>query len=163
MNLDVDDLRFITALDRAAQGTEAFDVVVSIGAIPDSRWVAHRIAPSRRILCASPAYLRQAPPLQIPVDLVQHACLVLRENAEDDGETIRQWCVAGKGIMLRSEWDVAEGLATGTLVPLLPHYRAPDADITALVPQSRIASTRARLFTTALKQAFRPRPPWRPA
>lgn len=172
-------------------GRDAFDVLVSIGEIPDSRWIAHRLAPNRRILCASPAYLRSAPAIESPADLVRHACLVLRENDEDvtlwrfarrenersdpdlqtvrihpamesnDGEVIREWCLSGRGIMMRSEWDVAASVAEGKLVALLPRHRLPDADVTALVPQSRIASARARLFIDMLKGVFRPRPPWR--
>lgn len=184
-------------------GRDAFDVVVSIGAIPDSRWVAHRIAPNRRILCAAPEYLAKAPPLLRPADLARHACLVLRENDEDvtlwrfagrdgikearkgsgktaggfdarehtvrvrpimesnDGDVVHQWCLAGKGIMARSEWDVADSLALGRLVALLPGYRLPDADVTALVPQSRVASMRTRLFVEMLRKALGPRPPWR--
>ncbi|USE77956.1 LysR family transcriptional regulator [Cupriavidus gilardii] len=194
-------------------GRDAFDVLVSIGAIPDSRWVAHRIAPNRRLLCAAPEYLAKAPPLTRPADLVHHACLVLRENDEDvtlwrfagrdgkdaakgsgtggkggekrggsgvsagsarehtvrvrpamesnDGDVVHQWCLAGKGIMARSEWDVADGLASGRLVALLPGYRLPDADVMALVPQSRVASMRTRLFVEMLRKAFGPRPPWR--
>lgn len=184
-------------------GHDAFDVVVSIGAIPDSRWVAHRIAPNRRILCAAPEYLAKAPPLLRPADLARHVCLVLRENDEDvtlwrfagrdgikdarkgsgktaggfdarehtvrvrpimesnDGDVVHQWCLAGKGIMARSEWDVADSLALGRLVALLPGYRLPDADVTALVPQSRVASMRTRLFVEMLRKALGPRPPWR--
>lgn len=179
-------------------GPDAFDVLVSIGAMPDSRWVAHRIAPNKRLLCAAPAYLAGAPPLQRPADLARHACLVLRENDEDvtlwrftardsrrgrrepgkdgageytvrvrptmesnDGDVVRQWCLAGKGIMVRSEWDVADSLAAGRLVTVLPDYRLADADVMALVPQSRIASMRAKLFVEMLRKAFGPRPPWR--
>ncbi|WP_231906523.1 LysR family transcriptional regulator [Cupriavidus gilardii] len=187
-------------------GRDAFDVLVSIGAIPDSRWVAHRIAPNRRLLCAAPEYLAKAPPLLHPADLVRHACLVLRENDEDvtlwrfagrdgkdtakggsrnarknadgdnarehtvrvrptmesnDGDVVHQWCLAGKGIMARSEWDVADSLASGRLVALLPGYRLPDADVVALVPQSRVASMRTRLFVEMLRKALGPRPPWR--
>ena len=172
-------------------GRDAFDVLVSIGETPDSRWVAHPIAPNRRILCASPAYLAGAPALDAPEDLARHDCLALRENDEDvtlwrfvrrekgqshqhtvrvhpvmesnDGDVIHQWCLAGKGIMVRSEWDVAASLSSGRLVALLPGHRLPDANVTALVPQSRVSAARARLFVDALRRAFQPRPPWRGA
>lgn len=179
-------------------GHDAFDIVFSIGAMPDMRWVAHPIAPNRRILCAAPSYLRDAPPLDSPSDLARHACLVLRENDEDvtlwrfsvpgarqrgrgaaraesqtvrvrpamesnDGEVVHQWCLAGKGIMLRSEWDVAASLQAGLLRPVLPGHPPPDADVVALVPQSRITSARARLFLALLRSAFQPSPPWRAA
>lgn len=174
-------------------GRDAFDVLVTIGTIPDSRWIAHRIAPNRRVLCAAPDYLAKAPPLKAPGDLGQHACLVLRENEEDvtlwrfaepeagktsnrpkeqtvrvrpsmesnDGDVVRQWCLAGKGVMVRSEWDVAEELAAGRLVALLPGHRLPDADVMALVPQSRQSSMRTRYFLELLRRALGPTPPWR--
>lgn len=176
---------------QAPHGSDAFDVLVSIGTLPDSRWVAHAIAPNRRIVCAAPRYLARSQAPEVPADLAAHTCLVLRENSEDvslwrfadkaarrgarpthtvrvhaamesnDGSVIRAWCVAGKGVMVRSEWDVAADLAAGKLVQVLPDYRMPDADVVALVPQSRVASRRAKLFIDALKKAFRPAPPWR--
>jgi DNA-binding transcriptional LysR family regulator len=169
-----------------AQDSDAFDISISIGNIPDSRWVAHPIANNKRILCASPTYLACSPQLNIPSDLIEHACLVLRENAEDvtlwrfartgskkyehirvnammesnDGDVIRQWCEAGKGIMVRSEWDVAPSISDGTLIELLPQFRLPDANIVALVPQSRVTSARVKLFIEFLRTTFHPRPPW---
>jgi len=180
-------------------GRDAFDVLISIGTVPDSRWIAHRIAPNRRILCAAPEYLAKAPALETPADLERHACLVLRENDEDvtlwrfaeedgndslsrqprparsreltvrvrptmesnDGDVVHHWCLTGKGIMARSEWDVADELAAGRLVALLPAYRLPDADVMALVPQSRQSSMRTQRFVEMLRNALGPRPPWR--
>lgn len=37
---------------------ESFNVAVRIGTLTDSRRVAHRLAASQRLLCASPAYLQ---------------------------------------------------------------------------------------------------------
>ncbi|OZI34340.1 hypothetical protein CAL29_12480 [Bordetella genomosp. 10] len=208
-----------------AHGRDAFDVVVSIGELPDIRWVSHPVAPNRRLLCAAPAYLARAPALETPEDLAHHACLVLRENDEDvtlwrfadrkasraaggartastrrgrnqdpaalaepaippatqgqtqpsrtvrvhpalesnDGDVIHQWCLAGQGVMIRSEWDVAAGLTDGKLVALLPGYRLPDADVVALVPAAHVESARTRRFIDLLRKAFQPRPPWRTA
>ena len=54
---------------------ESFDVAVRIGTLTDSRLVARRLAPSRRMLCASPAYLQAHGTPVRPADLAQHACL----------------------------------------------------------------------------------------
>ncbi|WP_200888528.1 LysR substrate-binding domain-containing protein [Pseudomonas aeruginosa] len=54
---------------------ESFDVAVRIGTLTDSRLVARRLAPSRRLLCASPAYLQAHGTPVRPADLAQHACL----------------------------------------------------------------------------------------
>ena len=60
-----------------------FDIGIRVGEPPESRLVARRILANRRVLCASPAYIAQAPSLQVPADLQQHACLVIRENDSD--------------------------------------------------------------------------------
>jgi DNA-binding transcriptional LysR family regulator len=74
---------------------------------------------------------------------------------------MKQWAVAGKGIMLRSEWDVARELRDGQLVPLLPSWKLADANIVALVPQRRGLSARTRFFIEFLAARFQPLPPWR--
>ncbi len=60
-----------------------FDIGIRVGEPPESRIVARRILANRRVLCASPAYIAQASSIQAPADLLQHACLVIRENDSD--------------------------------------------------------------------------------
>lgn len=59
------------------------DVVVHIGAVRDSSWVARTLAHNERWLCASPAYLRVHGTPKTPRDLLDHACICIRENDED--------------------------------------------------------------------------------
>jgi DNA-binding transcriptional LysR family regulator len=79
----------------------------------------------------------------------------------NDGEVIHQWALLGKGIMIRSEWDVAENVRNGKLVELLPQWSMPAADVIALVPQRRGMSARVRKFIEYAAQQFGPIPPWR--
>lgn len=60
-----------------------FDIGIRVGEPPESRLVARRILANRRVVCASPAYIARAPSLQVPTDLLHHACLVIRENDSD--------------------------------------------------------------------------------
>lgn len=161
------------------------DVIVHIGELRDSSQVAVTIAANERILCAAPRYVDRYGAPKSPGDLLQHRCLALRENDEDvtlwrfarnkrteavrirpvlasnDGEVVYQWALAGKGVMVRSEWNVADDVRLGRLVRLLPDYRLPAANIVALVPDSRALSERTRAFLHFLKGQFRPHPPWR--
>jgi DNA-binding transcriptional LysR family regulator len=59
------------------------DVVIHIGAVRDSSWVARTLAHNERWLCASPEYLRIHGTPQTPRDLLKHACICIRENDED--------------------------------------------------------------------------------
>lgn len=170
-----------------AADADRFDLIVHIGDLANSSMVAYPIAPNTRILCASPDYLARHAPPQRPEELTGHQCLVLRENEEDvslwrfrkgrtdaavriapamssnDGDVTRQWALTGKGIIMRSEWDVAEHLASGRLVRLLDGWRLPDADIVALIPQRHGVSARVKLFLAFLQARFQPVPPWRKA
>ena len=59
------------------------DIVFHIGAVRDSSWVARTIADNQRWVCASPAYLQQHGAPGTPRDLLNHACICIRENDED--------------------------------------------------------------------------------
>lgn len=162
-----------------------FDLIVHIGGLTDSNVVAYPIAPNARFVCASPDYLARHPAPRKPQELAAHQCIALRENEEDvtlwrfrkgrnevstrvpailscnDGDVVRQWALRGKGLIMRSEWDVAASLAVGRLVRVLEDWRLPDADIVALVARRHDLSARVKLFLAFLQARFRPLPPWR--
>jgi DNA-binding transcriptional LysR family regulator len=176
----------LTLSDRLSSHTrERFDLVVHIGEEPMSESTAYPIAPNSRFLCASPGYLKNAPPLAHPNDLIRHKCLVLRDIAEDsniwqfsrgqetirvrvepslctnDGNVINRWVHSGKGILLRSEWAVAESIKRGDLVRLLPDWTLPGANILAVVPHIDGMPLRVKRFLEYFRERFRPFPGWR--
>ncbi|MGJ7581788.1 LysR substrate-binding domain-containing protein [Variovorax sp. RHLX14] len=157
-----------------ALADEAFDVCIRFGAPPDTRVIARRIASNRRLLCASPVYLARAGTPKLPQDLARHSCIGIRQGDEaygmwrltsgrgatqrtesiktrgtlstNDGEIAVNWALDGHGILMRAEWDIARYLRSGRLVPVLPGYRTPDADIYAVWPQRHQLSARVRAF-----------------
>jgi DNA-binding transcriptional LysR family regulator len=161
------------------------DVMFHIGELHDSSMVRYTIAPNKRLLCASPKYVRKRGMPAAPEDLSGHACISLRENNEDvslwkftrgkasrhvridpalvsnDGDIVRQWALLGKGIIARSEWDVADALKSGQLVHLLPQWELAPADVVALVPQRKGMSARVKAFIAFANAHFSPLPPWR--
>ena len=169
----------------SAADANRFDLIVHIGNLGDSSMVAYPIAPNARFVCAAPSYLAQRPAPRDPRELAAHDCIVLRENHEDvtlwrfrkkrsdvavrvpvilscnDGEVAKQWALGGKGVVMRSEWDVADSLASGQLVRLLPDWSLPDADVVALVASRAGLSARVKLFLAFLQERFKPVPPWR--
>jgi DNA-binding transcriptional LysR family regulator len=157
---------------------EAFDVGIFFGTPPDSRIVARKIASNRRLLCASPGYLRAAGVPQCPRDLQAHRCIVLRENntaysnwhlrcgrkqetvkvrgplSSNDGETALGWALDGHGILMRSEWDARAHLESGALCAVLPEWSPPDAHIFAVYPERANLSAKVRAFTDFLGEWF---------
>jgi len=80
----------------------------------------------------------------------------------NSGEMVRDWCLAGHGVMLRSLWDIAPQLASGELVRVLPQYGMPDADIHWVAPWRPKTPRRVRLLVDHLVEQFRSEP-WKPA
>jgi DNA-binding transcriptional LysR family regulator len=178
---------------RVTLDAEKVDMIIHIGELPDSSHVAIPLAPNNRILCASPAYVRRRGAPETPESLVEHDCVMLRQNEEDvtmwrftpaqarmrskdkqetavrirpilssnDGDVVRQWALAGKGIMLRSEWDAMAYINSGKLIRLLPDWALPSANIAILVGEHKRMSARVRLFADLLTAQFKPNPPWR--
>ncbi len=59
------------------------DVVIRYGELADSSLISRKLAPSRRVLCSSPAYLARKGTLKTPLDLVQHDCLAMVRSNEE--------------------------------------------------------------------------------
>jgi LysR family transcriptional regulator, transcriptional activator for dmlA len=74
--------------------------------------------------------------------------------ASNSGELVRDWCLTGRGIMLRSLWDIAPQLSSGQLVRVLPAYSMPDADIQWLSPYRPHVPRRIRLLIDFLALQF---------
>ena len=151
-------------------------------------WVTRRIARNQRVLAASPDYLARRGVPATAEALASHDCLVARENGEgnqrqftlwslrhardgstarvrvqgrlasNSGEMVRDWCLAGHGVMLRSLWDIAPQLASGELVRVLPQYAMADADIHWVAPWRPKTPRRVRLLVDHLAEQFRSEP-----
>ena len=78
--------------------------------------------------------------------------------ASNSGELVRDWCLAGRGVMLRSLWDVAPLLEAGQLVRVLPAYAMLDADIHWLAPYRAQTPRRIRLLIDFLADYLRDEP-----
>jgi len=157
---------------------EAFDVAVRFGDLPDTSLIARKIAPNRRLVCASPGYLKKHGTPVTPHDLARHQCIVLRQNeaayglwrftkgrrsetvkvrgnlSSNDGEVTLTWGLAGLGILQRAEWDLARYLRSGRLVQVLEDYALPQADIYAVFPERHHLSAKVRVFVDFLVAYF---------
>lgn len=168
-----------------ARLVESHDVVIHIGPPGPMTQIVTTLAPNRRFLCASPDYLANAPAIRSPADLVDHRCLVVRENDEDvtlwrflhpsrepvtvrirptmcsnDGAVVRDWALSGQGVAIRSEWNIAADLAAGGLKRVLPSWEVPAADVVAMLGTRFGRSARTTSFLALLRESLAP-PPWR--
>lgn len=165
--------------------SEGLDLAIRIGTLKDSELVATPLASNRRVLCASPAYLRRHGTPKKPEDLARHECLLMavsRDAADvwhlrgadgkdidvrvqsrlksNLGEVIRDAAIGGMGIALHSTWHVCEDLRAGRLKLVLPDYQLPESGIYAVMPQRRMVLPRVRTFVDFLNQQLGETPPW---
>lgn len=164
---------------------EGFDLAIRIGTLKDSEMVSTRLASNRRVLCASPAYLRRYGTPKRPEELAQHECLLMAVSRDTTdvwhlhsldgkdiavrvqgrlksnlGEVIRDATIGGMGISLHSTWHVCEDLRAGRLKLVLPEYQLPESGIYAVRPQRRMVMPRVRAFVDFLTQQLGGTPPW---
>jgi DNA-binding transcriptional LysR family regulator len=162
-----------------------FDLAIRIGALRDSSLVSQRLANNRRVLCASPAYLRLHGKPKTPADLERHECLIqvgsqgrhevwrltdgngdevaVRVNGRFEsnfGELLRDAAIAGLGIAQHSTWHVCEDLRSGRLRVVLPDYPIADTGIHAVMPRRQLVPQRVRAFVDFLGERFGEKPPW---
>jgi DNA-binding transcriptional LysR family regulator len=163
--------RFVNLID------EGFDLAIRAGELDDSSLIARRLAVTRAMVCASPAYIERHGAPQTPQELAGHTCIVdmnMRNGARwpflVDGRPLRvevsgplsvnsatatrRLVLAGRGIGHCPAFVVAEDLASGRLVRLLQPYETGDLAISALLPQSRFPSPRVRLLIDFLARSF---------
>jgi len=165
------DLRLTDDLSRAP--VSAWDILIRVSPWFDSSLLATRLSSNRRLICASPDYIAKHGSPRVPKDLEQHSCIAISEDgaqgsywelhgthgaqvtvkivpqfSTNDGETALDWAIAGRGIIVRSQWSAGAALQLGKLVELMPEWSAPDAPIVALTSTSQAESLRVQ---TALK------------
>ncbi|MBI2305852.1 MAG: LysR family transcriptional regulator [Rhodocyclales bacterium] len=149
---------------------EGMDAAIRIGHLRDSSLVAVPLGTTRRIVCASPAYLRRAGTPRHPADLAGHRCLQFLgvapgaewEFSGGDGKTTRvpikgllatnqidvalDACVKGLGCGAFLDYQVRDALAAGKLRRLLPAYEPAPIPVQLVYPHSRLLSSRVRSF-----------------
>ncbi|WP_417482391.1 LysR family transcriptional regulator [Maricaulis sp.] len=157
---------------------QGFDIAVRFGTVTDSALRVRALGLRRRVLCAAPDYIARHGSPKRPVDLKRHNCLLMRfggnldspwhfgagarqqivpvrgDRVSNDGALVHQWCLAGYGIALKSELDVAADIRAGRLVELLPEHAQPASPVQMLFPPGRAQPRRVRALAEALASAI---------
>ncbi|WP_377748471.1 LysR substrate-binding domain-containing protein [Paraburkholderia silvatlantica] len=150
---------------------EAFDAVVRIGNVDDSRLVSRQIFSFQRYLVASPEYLTRSGIPDKPSDLLQHSCLLYKfpntgkiEPWPVDGwnslilqnlrspmscnaiETLAFLAARGRGIACLPDFCVRDSLESGRLQRVLGAEDTQPRALTVLWPSSKYVVPKLRAF-----------------
>ncbi len=157
------------------------DIAVRIGVLPDSNLVATQLAPCKRLVCASPAYLHKFGRPKTPEDLLEHNCLNATNSQSvyglwsfagvnkglplpvkgtlksNDTYSLLRAAVEGIGIIHLASWLVKDMIVSGELVVLFPDNPPAtkiEPAIHAVRMPGRSHAAKAQLFIEHLRSEF---------
>ena len=154
---------------------DPIDLALRYGNVQDANVYGFKICEVPRLLVAAPEYISRVGPLTTPQDLSQCNGLFyqlhdkvyseweltyqntplkvkMRGNrTANDGDTVRRWAVAGKGVALKSSLDICEDITQGRLVPLLPDYTPKPTQLWLICPSRQSITPAVRLLRDMLK------------
>jgi DNA-binding transcriptional LysR family regulator len=153
---------------------ERTDVAVRITAAPPPSFVARRVGSIRRVLCASPAYLKNAPPPRRPGDLDRHSCLLIggpsaspywhfasdgapRTSARIEPRlrvnstlALHEAALAGLGIAELPSYLVEADLRARRLVRVLDQFAPTEIGVYVIYPPAALLPARVRALVKYL-------------
>jgi DNA-binding transcriptional LysR family regulator len=160
---------------------DSYDLALRLGQLPDSGLTARLLVRGSRRICAAPSYWQRQGKPEHPRDLARHNCMVLarpgapqsswqfQENGRvfgvrvqgnrmaNDGGTLRQWAIAGAGVVLKSDLDITRDLAAGRLETVLDGFRINDVNLYAVHPAGRRPSRRVAALINFLASRLKDR------
>ncbi|BAB53629.1 LysR family transcriptional regulator [Mesorhizobium japonicum] len=151
---------------------EGFDIAIRFGTPPVSSLVVKKLVETRTVTVAAPAYLTAHGTPTIPADLVEHACIQVRDSLT--GQPIEEWrfrrgaevvdvrttgrlmvtefgtmlgaCLDGVGIARIKAIGVQHLIQQGALVEVLPDWRGESFPLYALYPSRHLPPAKVRAF-----------------
>lgn len=161
---------------------EGVDVAVRLAALPDSSLTAIRVGQVRTITCASPDYVREAGSPATPDDLPAHRCIGLSVAAEaelwpfavpgrsgrvrsvrvtpplrvDNAAALVDSALRGQGIIAARSYQVADHLAAGRLVRLLPRFEEGPTPVHVIFSKDVGAAGAVRAFVDHVSDGLKP-------
>jgi DNA-binding transcriptional LysR family regulator len=169
----------LVLLDRVVDMVEeGIDVGIRIGQLPDSTLRGVTAGSVRRVLCASPEYLKRFGVPKHPDNLAQHKAVYFSGLGPSNELRFvvngRNRSVAVAPLWVTNSVDsaitaVAEGLGVGQFLSymvepfiragslrlLLQEFEPPSVPVTIVYPQSRIVSAKVRAFVDESVEALR--------
>jgi DNA-binding transcriptional LysR family regulator len=163
---------------------EGIDVAIRIASLSDSNLIGVKLADNKRVVVASPAYLKRHGIPRSLDELSNYNCLAISSDGSqrgwtfcqngknitlkvtgnmvcNDGEVLHDWALSGKGLAWRSMWEVGAEIESGQLQTVLDEYAAPGNNIYAVFAQRRHLPLRIRALIDFLRRAYAPPEYWR--
>ncbi|HEY6023280.1 MAG TPA: LysR family transcriptional regulator [Pseudolabrys sp.] len=176
------DVRMMLADRRMNLIEEHIDIGLRVGELDDFSLVAKKVGTVRRVVCASPAYLKRRGAPRTPEDLKEHDCITFENTLSSQtwtfnlGKTERSFpihsrlvvstaeaatdaAVAGLGLTRMLDYQIATQRRAGALSMVLEPYRSPPKPVHLIYEAGRHLPLKIRTFLDyagpRLKKAIR--------
>lgn len=155
---------------------DSVDVAIRYGSPSDSNLYGFKICNVPGLLCATPKYLTEYGTPKHPHDLTSHNGLFYQLNdvvhdiwafekdeqafkvkmsgnrSSNDGDLVRRWCVADKGITVKSCLDMSSDLLAGRVVSVMNDYKPKASELWLVCPSRQSITPAVRLLRDTLKK-----------
>jgi DNA-binding transcriptional LysR family regulator len=175
-------LDVVAADRRVGLVEEGFDVAIRAGSLADSTLIARPLATVRRLVVASPGYLKKHGRAREPADLARHDCLVFGAGESpttwrlekgstsvdvvvkpriviNDFDALLDAALAGVGVAMLPVFQCLAAVRERRLDHVLKEWCSPTAAIHVVYPTTRLLSPKVKAFVEHLQEKFTP-PPW---
>ena len=162
---------------------DGIDIALYIGELNDSSFVARKIATARRVVCASPSYLKQHGVPNNPDDLQQHNCMIYAPRSQqnewrfinnnehinvgisgdikcNDGDALRIAAIQGCGIAQLPTYMVGLDIQAGRLNALLEDYEPERLPVYAIYNHRKYLSAKIQTFIEFMYELYQPEAYW---
>ncbi|MEX1668819.1 LysR family transcriptional regulator [Zhongshania guokunii] len=155
---------------------DSVDIALRYGSPSDANLYGFKICNVPSLLCATPAYLAEKGSPSHPHDLASHNGLFYQlhdithdtwafsqdgreykikmsgKHASNDGDLVRRWCVAGKGVAVKSCLDMSADLLSGQVINIMPKFKPRPTELWLICPSRQSITPAVRLLRDMFKQ-----------
>lgn len=155
---------------------DSVDMALRYGSPTDANMYGFKICDVPRILCAAPDYLAGMGEPKHPSDLAQHNGLLYQlhdmlqdewvfndgtqdhkvklkgNRASNDADLVRRWCIAGKGVAIKSCLDMSPHLLSGEVVKVMPEFKPTPTELWLVCPSRQSITPTVRLLRDLFRE-----------
>jgi DNA-binding transcriptional LysR family regulator len=162
---------------------ENVDLALRVGSPFDGRLTAHRLCTNRRVLVASPEYLKEQGTPERPEDLTEHECILFTGfvnpqewrikgpdgttvlpvsgmMSSNNGYVLNTLAEQGLGITFGATLSLAPSLLAGRLVRVLSTYEMEETGIFAVYPSTDRLPSKVRAAVEFFSEHWTDPPSW---
>jgi len=155
---------------------DSVDIALRYGSPNDANLYGFKICNIPVLLCATQAYLDKKGTPKHPHDLPSYNGLFYQlydmthdvwefsqggtgykikmsgNRASNDGDLVRRWCIAGKGLAVKSCLDMSNDLLSGRVVSVMPEFKPTPTELWLICPSRQSITPAVRLLRDIFRE-----------